>query len=464
MRTAPAYGMGNTHSRSPLTRSSTTYLAHRWWGIIAAAALVFALQGCASVAEGVTRAVLENRSDDPTVRQCELTGPAFGGMASFFHTQSTSATARTLKVLMVHGIGNAKPDYSARLQTHLIEALRLSKVDATVKHIELRSPELVQAPLGEVNVTRYLSQDGRRALEFYELTWSVITRTEKEGALAFDISGRYRFRRAGVNQSMKEFVNSHAADPLMYRGTSHQAILEAASQSICWALSSRWADLPDTTAASCDRLKAMQFFDPQARSDPDVEFAFITHSLGSQIVVDTLQLEAERWRNYLSDAVEADDRQRLEQLNEGIRNYTARIYMLANQLPLLRLGRESPPIDGRWDAYCRPEGRSYHKRLFKELFIVAFSDPNDLLSYAIPPDFAKTFMDSRLCPTIVNVSINVAPAVNVFQVGSFADPVAAHVNYDADPRVIELMVNGTGNALPESEQPLQCRWLESVDN
>ncbi len=421
------------------------------------------LQGCASMAEGVTKAVLENRSSAENTLRCELTGPAFGGMASLYRATPAADAIQTLKVLMVHGIGSAKPGYSARLQTHLIQALHLEKVATTVKQITLRSQEPIPGPLGEVHVTRYLSKDEKRALEFYELTWSAITRIEKEAALAYDVSGNYRHRRAGVNQSIKEFVNSHAADPMMYRGTSRTAILEAASQAACWALSSTWSELPATSAQSCDRLNALRFFAPHTQRTPDTEFVFITHSLGSQVVVDMLQQEAERWRAFLDEAETNSDRQRLEHLNEGIRNYSARVYMLANQLPLLRLGREPPAIEGRWDAYCRPGGRSYNKRLFKELFIVAFSDPNDLLSYAIPPGFAENFMDSRLCAKIVNVSVNVTPTLNIFQIGSIADPVAAHVNYDADPRVIELMVNGTANATPEAEQPLQCRWLEAVD-
>lgn len=462
MDSAPDCGvpLANLHK----SRHSQTLCAvgRRRWSLLAIAVLALASQGCASVAEGVTKAVLESRSKEPATRKCELTGPAFGGMASLYNINARSSEPATLKALMIHGIGNAQPGYSARLQNNLIDALGLRKVDATIKRIELRSRILTLRTLGEVQVTRYLSDDGRRALEFFELTWSDITRAEKEAALAYDVSGRYRYRRAGVNQSMKEFVNSHAADPLLYRGTSREAILEAASQATCWALSNRWSDLPPNSAQACDRLRAMAFFDPSERERSNTEFVFITHSLGSQVVVDMLQQEAERWRTYRDEAQSPDERRELARLNEGIRNYTARVYMLANQLPLLRLGRESPSIEGRWEAYCRPSGRSYDKRLFRELFIVAFSDPNDLLSYAIPPGFAENFMDSRLCSRIVNVSVNVAQSLNIFQVGSIADPVAAHVNYDADPRVIELMVNGTDNAIPGAENPLQCRWLEAV--
>ena len=43
--------------------------------------------------------------------------------------------------------------------------------------------------------------------------------------------------------------------------------------------------------------------------------------------------------------------------------------------------------------------------------IIAFSDPNDLMSYPVPDQFADKYIESRLCPSVTNVTINVA-AVN----------------------------------------------------
>ena len=59
--------------------------------------------------------------------------------------------------------------------------------------------------------------------------------------------------------------------------------------------------------------------------------------------------------------------------------------MISNQLPLLQLGRELPEVTGQEADYCKPEGRYYNQRTVSETSIIAFSDPNDLLSYGIPP-------------------------------------------------------------------------------
>ncbi len=78
------------------------------------------------------------------------------------------------------------------------------------------------------------------------------------------------------------------------------------------------------------------------------------------------------------------------------------------------------------------------------LSIVAFSDPNDVLSYAIPVGYENEYMDSRLCPEVVNVSVNVVDAINLFGIGEFVNPMAAHDAYENDERVIGLMVGGQG--------------------
>ena len=67
------------------------------------------------------------------------------------------------------------------------------------------------------------------------------------------------------------------------------------------------------------------------------------------------------------------------------------IFMLSNQLPMLQLGRELPEVTGQKADYCQSNGSKYTSRMFAETSIVAFSDPNDLLSYAIPHDFTEKY-------------------------------------------------------------------------
>jgi hypothetical protein len=134
--------------------------------------------------------------------------------------------------------------------------------------------------------------------------------------------------------------------------------------------------------------------------------------------------------------------------------------MLANQLPLLQSGLEPASIRDAVPAYCSPDGAHYPDRLFKETQLIAFSDPNDLLSYPIPDAFVREHVDSRLCPKQVNVTINIAPVTNVLGFGEFANPLSAHVDYDNDERVIGLITRGIGE--PETAPVVQerCTWQE----
>jgi hypothetical protein len=189
----------------------------------------------------------------------------------------------------------------------------------------------------------------------------------------------------------------------------------------------------------------------------------VTHSLGSRVVTDAFQEQARSVREFVDKTAQTpEDRIRLENLNEALRNKQLRVYMLANQLPLLQLGTPLPPIVGQIDAYCRPDGKKYDQRFMAELSIVAFSDPNDVLSYAIPVGYEDKYMDSRLCPEVVNVSVNVVDPIDLFGMAEFVNPMAAHDGYENDERVIGLMVGGIGYDLTDPKVAAACSWLETV--
>ena len=107
----------------------------------------------------------------------------------------------------------------------------------------------------------------------------------------------------------------------------------------------------------------------------------------------------------------------------------------------MQLGLDKPKITGEFNAYCVPNGRKYESRVFKKLNLIAFSDPNDILSYPIPPNYAERYLDSRLCSNIINVDINVSEVKNVFGV-EFANPGTAHSGYKSDDRVIGIVADG----------------------
>jgi hypothetical protein len=144
---------------------------------------------------------------------------------------------------------------------------------------------------------------------------------------------------------------------------------------------------------------------------------------------------------------------------QSLRERDVKIFMLANQLPLLQSGLEPVSVQNEVSAFCQPDGADFANRLFQETELIACSDPNDLLSYPIPDAFVRDHVDSRLCPKQVNVTINIAPVRSVLGFGDFANPLAPHLDYD-DERVIGLITRGIGqpDTAPVVEE--RCTWLE----
>jgi hypothetical protein len=130
---------------------------------------------------------------------------------------------------------------------------------------------------------------------------------------------------------------------------------------------------------------------------------------------------------------------------------------------MLQLGRKLPDVYNQNSAYCKPTGEKYGQRMVAKTPIIAFSDPNDLLSYAIPNGFVEKYLDSRLCVEVTNININVATIFDGFGLGKVANPLDAHVGYDTDDRVIALISKGIGNKNTNPMINERCSWVEVVD-
>jgi hypothetical protein len=151
------------------------------------------------------------------------------------------------------------------------------------------------------------------------------------------------------------------------------------------------------------------------------------------------------------------------EFGDALKNKEIPIYMMSNQLPMLQLGRKLPDVNNQKAAYCQPNGEKYNQRMLAKTPIIAFSDPNDLLSYAIPQGFVEKYLDSRLCIDVTNININVATIFDAFGLGKMANPINAHVGYDTDDRVIALIAKGIGNKNTPKIVNDRCRWVETID-
>ena len=309
--------------------------------------------------------------------------------------------------------------------------------------------------LGTLRVNRLLNKTKTKELLFYELTWSAITSKDKE-VLAYDNSGEYSFRRAEINNLLKKFSNSTGPNPMFYLGNKRHDILAAFTQSLCWMMMGNWDDIPQQTDRPCDPSQTSLL--PQIPID---DYLLISHSLGSRITIDGLQLIATRAHEHQNDT---DEQVALKNnLVAAFQEKRIPIFMLSNQLPLLQLGRDAPEITGQTAAYCNPDGNYYSERIFKEIDIIAFSDPNDILSYSIPPGYAQRNLDSRLCIETTIININIAKTIDFFGMGKIANPLEAHAGYDHDERVIALISQGIGNPNTAEIINKRCEWIETID-
>ncbi len=64
-------------------------------------------------------------------------------------------------------------------------------------------------------------------------------------------------------------------------------------------------------------------------------------------------------------------------------------------------------------------------------------------------------MDSRLCPEMTNVILNVAKVINVLGFCELANPMKAHNGYQIDERVIGLISKGLGQGEADSVERQQ---------
>ena len=399
------------------------------------------LSGCASFGKGITEAILEKQDGEDT-RVCEITGTQFTGLKPQLETPG-----RKMKVLMVHGVGNHLPGYSTEFLEKLAKDLDLPVTTKAYKNITLADPKDPAKHLGNLRINRYLNEDQSQELLFYELTWSEITAKDKE-VLSYDNSGEQSFRRAEVNDLLKKFSNDTGPDPIIYLGEKRDDILTSFAQSFCWMISGDWDSLPNDVHQLCSSKNVTPFYNDS--------YAFVSHSLGSRITIDGLQRIASLLAN-------GETKPYYAAVSNVLKNKEVPIYMMSNQLPMLQLGRALPQIANQEAAYCKPNGAHYADRMMLKTNIIAFSDPNDLLSYALPHDFVQKYLDSRLCIDVTNVNINVAKIYDAFGLGKLANPMDAHIGYDTDDRVVALIAKGIANEKTAPIVKERCSWVRTID-
>ncbi|MGH8121864.1 MAG: hypothetical protein ACREPT_03745 [Rudaea sp.] len=326
-----------------------------------------------------------------------------------------------------------------------------------------------------------------------EITWSQLTQWVKTNQLGYDLTGpaeppttrtadcpypqngEYKkpLDREVLNHLLKEeTLDRSLVDAVLYAGTYGRVMRRGMAEALCRALKGTrnpggrlctWPAVPDEPVRS------------------QTAYFFVTHSLGSRLVYDTLLgLIGTDVTTSAGTFANAE----ITASSESVKNFivqTASIYMMANQLPLLGLAYEDgthTSADGpvpyelfmsRSPISATPGGApmqnaplasvarkanlkssvgaladlrmqyaNKQRQPVDTLKVVAFSDPNDLLSWGIPKWYLRPVDESRPAVEFTNVYLQNSP----HWLGLIENPAPAHANYFVNDEVWRVIVCG----------------------
>lgn len=258
--------------------------------------------------------------------------------------------------------------------------------------------------------------------------WSPMTRPFKH-TLDFDSPGSDRatsfpYQRAMLNGVLKtDLVNDCLSDAVVYSGQHGDPIRAAMNLAVCHEL----GGIP-VAGQPCDLTHAA----------PERPMVVITESLGSKVLFDAARAV------YHDVGSDPGARAAMDQRFASIQT----IYLMANQIPLLDIASPMPPASSldemvamvHTGRMAMPPERAAAMAMPT---VVAFTDPNDLLSYRLLAP-AVDLARARL--------INVIASNARTWLGFLERPDIAHCGYTLNRTVIGLIAYGhkVGEPLPEA--------------
>ncbi|HEY0589344.1 MAG TPA: hypothetical protein VGD52_24660 [Pseudoduganella sp.] len=313
---------------------------------------------------------------------------AFPGLVDFV----AATPGHSVDVLLVHGMCT----HDVRWADETVAQLR-SALNAQAVRPGGAAPAMAADGIEIVERTISLRQG---ELRIKALVWSPLT-TPLKRQLDYDLSARQPATRAKLNARAKDkLLDDCIPDALVYQGVARDTIQRRMAQAIVRA----------TEDAA-----------------PGSPLLVLSSSLGSKILFDTLL--------------------RMDVAAQRTIDRLAYLVMAANQIPLLALPDQQIPGTTQGSvaaAVHQPD--SLHALLLKRrapasprtggglrLSVVAFSDPNDLLTYTLERErYAGLGVD------VVNVLVSNAPT----WFGLLERPDHAHTNYLLNPDVARMVACG----------------------
>lgn len=160
---------------------------------------------------------------------------------------------------------------------------------------------------------------------------------------------------------------------------------------------------------------------------PNQEFIVVSHSLGSYLMFSALDLPLDS-----SEAQIPGWKKRLD----DVLAQTSHAFFMANQLSLLELASLDADTNKQMTQHLEIwiSARKQAKR--PQPTIVAFSDPDDLLTWQVPGLVAAPDVNGD---SILVENLTVINAWRWCFLWLFANPESAHINYDKNKRVLRAM-------------------------
>lgn len=343
---------------------------------------------------------------------------------------AAKADGASADVLLVHGICTQDAIWAERVVAQLAQAI----TDATLppQAPPAPTPAAVADPQIQIVPSTLESPAGR--LRFSALIWSPLTVPLKR-QLCYDQTDKsaicageppYPFIRARINARVKDvLLDDCLPDALIYQGAARDEIQRRMRAAIMQVLA--LSDAP-----------------------PNLPLMIVSESLGSKIVFDTLlrMTREDAGSPAAQMATRAVDRLRF-------------LVMAANQIPLLSLADQPlTPAGASTDAGSGagagavagqvrqavpvpPDSlqlllqgrlaRQNRSLVERGLTLVAFTDPNDVLSYTLP---AERYTSANVM--VYNILVSNAPTY----LGLLERPDRAHLNYLTNPDVGRLIACG----------------------
>lgn len=337
------------------------------------------------------------------------------------------AIGRPLDVILVHGMCT----HDASWATEAVQALYASLGE------DPKEVKLVERTVAGSGILLYQQElpTRRGPLRMNAIRWSPLT-TPLKGRLCYDQTNKsatcpadeakktYPYRRARLNRMLKDTIlDDCLSDAMIYQGKARDEISQQMQKAVLQAIATSGGS-PTPMAAALHARAAEAV--PQDRP-----LIVVSESLGSKVAFDALDQLSKR-----PTTAAAADR---------TWNRITQIFMGANQLPILALADRT--LDGTvaraagGNGYAEdPIASLVQRRAAQPSLagvnpprIVAFTDPNDLLSYILVPSANATGY------SVTDVVVSNDSTL----LGLVERPDTAHLGYRTNETVRRLMACGT---------------------